>query len=81
MPESWELAYNTNQDWVIDTTRIREELGYLELIPQDEALRRTIAWERKHPPDEISKWAAPELLDYASEDAILASELTHERHI
>lgn len=24
-------------------------------------------------PDEISKWAVPELLDYTSEDAILAS--------
>lgn len=73
MPESWELAYNTDQDWVTDTTSIRQELGYSEPIPQDEALRRTIAWERKHPPDDISKWAAPELLDYASEDAILAS--------
>ena len=73
MPESWDLPYNTDQHWVTDTTRIRQELGYSEPIPQDEALRQTIAWTRKHPPDEISKWAAPELLDYTSEDAILAS--------
>ncbi len=73
MPESWELAYNTDQDWLTDTTSIRQELGYSESIPQDEALRRAIAWERKHPPDEISKWTAPKLLDYASEDAILAA--------
>ncbi len=32
------------------STRIRQELGYREPIPLDQALRRTIAWERAHPP-------------------------------
>lgn len=72
MPEAWELGYNMEQHWVSDTTRIRLELGYSEPIPQDEAWRRTIEWERKHPPDEVSKWVAPELLDYTTEDAIIA---------
>jgi dTDP-D-glucose 4,6-dehydratase len=75
MPQSWKLPYNTDQDWVIDATRIRQELGYSELIPFDEALRRTIEWDRQHPPDDISKWTSPELLDYATEDAILASRV------
>ena len=37
-------------DWryglATDTRRIREELGYEEAVPPDEALRRTLAWER-----------------------------------
>ncbi len=35
---------------VADTSRIRDELGYAELVPRDEALRRTVAWERANPP-------------------------------
>lgn len=58
---------NLEQDLVVDTARIREELGYKEPVPQDEALRRTIDWERLHPPNQIS----PEMFDYATEDAIL----------
>ncbi|RKX76944.1 MAG: NAD-dependent dehydratase [Spirochaetes bacterium] len=62
---------NTRQHMVVDTTRIREELGYRENVDRDEALRRTVHWERTHPPQE------PDLtmFDYASEDAVLA-ELT-----
>ena len=30
----------------IDTGRIRGELGYREIVPRDEGLRRTIQWER-----------------------------------
>lgn len=70
---SQEFPFNTDQHWLTDTTRIRQELGYSEPIPQDEALRRAIAWDRAHPPEEISQWAAPGILDYAAEDAILAA--------
>ena len=31
---------------VVDSTRIREELGYGEQVSRAEALRRTVAWER-----------------------------------
>ena len=73
MPESWNLVFNTEQHWVTDTTRIRQELGYSEVISQDESLKQTINWQRNHPPEDTLKWVAPELLDYASEDAVLAS--------
>jgi nucleoside-diphosphate-sugar epimerase len=73
MPESWRLELNTEQDWATNTSRIRKELGYSEPISQDEALRRTIDWQRQHPPEETSKWAIPGMLDYVIEDAILAS--------
>lgn len=52
------------QDWVADTSRIRAELGYREVVPRAEALRRTIAWERAHPPETID----PADFDYAAED-------------
>lgn len=38
------------QHWVVDGSRIRRELGYRERVDREEALRRTIAWERAHPP-------------------------------
>ena len=75
LPAEWKLAVNTEQNWFVDTTRIRQELGYSEVVPPDEALRLTIDWQRSHPPDEMSQWGAPWLLDYATEDAILTKEL------
>jgi nucleoside-diphosphate-sugar epimerase len=50
-----------------DTRRIRAELGFAEEIPQAEALRRTVEWERAHPPEKID----PGAFDYAAEDVRL----------
>jgi len=72
MPDSWSLPYNLEQHWVVDSTRIRQELGYVEPVLLAEALKRTIEWERIQPPETVSPAAAPELLDYDTEDAILA---------
>jgi nucleoside-diphosphate-sugar epimerase len=58
---------NTAQHVVASSERIRKELGYRELLPRDEAIRRTIEWERANPPA-----AAPAQFDYAAEDAALA---------
>jgi nucleoside-diphosphate-sugar epimerase len=54
---------NTDQHWTIDTSRIREELGYREPIAQDEAIRRTIEWERANPTT-----LSPHAFDYEAED-------------
>ena len=40
--------YDWRQDLAADTTRIRIELGYDETMPLEEALERSIAWERAH---------------------------------
>ena len=40
---------NTAQHWEADSTRIRSDLGYREPVLLDEAIRRTIEWERSHP--------------------------------
>jgi nucleoside-diphosphate-sugar epimerase len=57
---------------VVDSTRIRHELGYNEIVPFEEALSRTVAWERANPPADTD----PAQFDYATEDAIL-SELAN----
>lgn len=71
LPAQWKLMVNAQQHWFVDSTRIRQELGYKEVVSLEEALRRTIDWERIHPPQEPEKFAEPWLLDYATEDAIL----------
>jgi nucleoside-diphosphate-sugar epimerase len=60
---------NTDQHWSIDTTRIREELGYRETIAQAEAIRRTIDWERANPTT-----SSPHPVDYEAEDAALRQQ-------
>jgi nucleoside-diphosphate-sugar epimerase len=54
------------QHLVADTSRIRQELGFIEPVPLLEALARTIAWERANRSD-----GRPHF-DYAAEDAVLA---------
>jgi hypothetical protein len=57
---------NTAQHLVASSERIRTELGYRELLPREEAIRRTIEWERANPP------AQPlAQFDYEAEDAAL----------
>jgi nucleoside-diphosphate-sugar epimerase len=59
---------NAAQHWIADSTRIRDELGYAEVVTRDEAIDRTIAWERETPPGSFM----PHAFDYAAEDAALA---------
>ncbi len=68
VPEPLRPDFNIAQHLVVDTSRIRKELGYIELVSREEALRRTVAWERAHPPAEID----PQTFNYAAEDALLA---------
>jgi nucleoside-diphosphate-sugar epimerase len=63
---------NSAQHWEADSSRIRQELGYQESVPLEEAIRRTIAWERANPPGEFN----PHKFDYAAEDAALSASAT-----
>jgi nucleoside-diphosphate-sugar epimerase len=45
-------VFDFRQQYEVDSSRIRRELGYSEIVPFDEALRRTIAWERANHPVE-----------------------------
>lgn len=55
------------QHMVVNSSRIRAELGYRETVTREDALRRTVAWERTHP-GEID----PAKFKYAAEDAVAA---------
>jgi nucleoside-diphosphate-sugar epimerase len=50
MPEPLRVPGNTQQHWDADSTRIRQELGWHEIVPIEEAIRRTIEWDRANPP-------------------------------
>jgi nucleoside-diphosphate-sugar epimerase len=67
LPKHLDWGLNTEQQWFVDTTRIRRELGYRETVLRDEALRQTVVWERAHPPEKVD----PASFDYAAEDAAL----------
>lgn len=68
LPEDMRAQAGFDQDLVADSSRIRDELGYQQPVPLDEALRETIAWERANPPAH----ADPPQPDYNTEDTILA---------
>lgn len=67
LPPHLRVRYNPQQHLVIDSTRIRQELGYHEPVVPDEAVRRATAWERANPPEELD----PAQFDYAAEDVAL----------
>ena len=71
LPEPLRAGINAEQHIVVDSSRIRQELGYREHVDIDEAIRRTVEWERAHPPAQIDT----SQLDYALEDEYLASIL------
>ncbi len=75
MPSDWKLMLNTKQDWLVNSSRIREELGYQEIIPVDEALKSTLEWESNHPPEKPENFVTPWLLDYATEDKLATKNL------
>jgi len=49
-PPHLHLPGNAAQHLVASSDRIREELGYREQLSREEAIRRTITWERANPP-------------------------------
>jgi len=67
-PKHLRQSGNMAQHLAASSERIRKELGYREPISTDEAIRRTIEWEREHQP------AAPLSMpfNYTEEDAAIA---------
>jgi nucleoside-diphosphate-sugar epimerase len=50
LPDNLALPYDWRHNLAADTSRIRADLGYTEPVAEGDALQRTIAWERAHPP-------------------------------
>lgn len=68
-----EGSMNTRQNWIMDTSKIREELFYTEEVEFLEGLKKTVEWELKSPYRE----KAGEALNYEKEDEILRSMKFH----
>jgi len=60
--------FDLTQQFAVDSSRIRRELGYAEIVEFDEALRRTIDWERQNPPATID----PAEFNYEDEDVAIS---------
>src|SRR5437899_2827672 len=67
-PQHLQKPGNAAQHWTASSARIRQELGYQEPVAIEEAIRRTIRWERENP----LAGALLAQFDYAAEDAALA---------
>ena len=66
--ERFATGMNTDQLWTMDTSRIRNELGYEEPVAIDEAMLKTVEWERNNLPDGYH--VSPH--QYEAEDEVIA---------
>jgi nucleoside-diphosphate-sugar epimerase len=67
LPLHLRVPYQPRQDLVVDSSRLRGELGFAEVRSMDEGLRQTFEWERANPPPS----GDPGTTEYAAEDAAL----------
>ena len=67
LPDSFKPDFNAAQNLLFKDSKIRSELGHNPEIDFDEAVRRTVAWLREHPPEPIEE----ELVTYKQQDAAL----------
>ncbi|NUO15068.1 MAG: NAD-dependent epimerase/dehydratase family protein [Planctomycetaceae bacterium] len=75
LPMDLQAGMNPAQELVLDSSRIRKELGYSESVPFEEAVRRTAAWERDNYP--VAFDAAR--FNYQEENDVLARIIKRER--
>ena len=66
LPKQLQTEVDFAQDWEVDSSKIRQQLGYQEVVDIAEAYRRTIEWERENPPD-----TDPHDYNYEAEDKAL----------
>jgi nucleoside-diphosphate-sugar epimerase len=68
VPAHLQVPGNLAQHGDASSARIRAELGFHDPVPLEQALRRTIEWERANPPKDVPA----QMFDYAAEDAAAA---------
>jgi nucleoside-diphosphate-sugar epimerase len=67
LPEHLQMPYTFEQHILYDTSKIRRELGYEEMVEFEEGVRRTVEWQLANPPRSTD--AAR--FNYAAEDAAI----------
>ncbi|MEM6528805.1 MAG: NAD-dependent epimerase/dehydratase family protein, partial [Chloroflexota bacterium] len=64
-----DLKFNPRgQDVVLDSTRIREEAGFDEVVAFEDGLQRTVAWDVENTLPEMKP------MDYTAEDALISEQ-------
>lgn len=53
LPDELGIPLRTEQNIIVDSKRIREELGYREIFSFKEGLKKTIDWELSNMPMDI----------------------------
>jgi nucleoside-diphosphate-sugar epimerase len=71
LPKHLRMDLDWEQHLVVDSSRIRSELSYVEPVSLEETIERTVRWERENPPERID----PKQFDYAAEDQVLSGYL------
>ena len=72
LPEPMRPAAGLAQELILDSTRIRNELGFNEPIPPEMGIRRAVEWMLGNPPTADDPMGRLEL-DYRAEDVVLAA--------
>jgi nucleoside-diphosphate-sugar epimerase len=70
LPEHLKHDYDYAQDWSLDSSRLREELGYCEPTAPETAMQRSVRWQRANPHKDF----APDYFDYVAEDAAMTAQ-------
>jgi nucleoside-diphosphate-sugar epimerase len=66
LPEHLRVPYETRQELIMDTRKVRSELGWKEAVSGDDGMRRTIEWEQTN-----SAPGDPTAAEYEAEDRAL----------
>jgi nucleoside-diphosphate-sugar epimerase len=72
LPVSMRPGAGLAQELILDSTRIRSELGYEEPVSRPVGIQRAVEWMLGHPPTADDPMGRLDL-DYRAEDAILAT--------
>ncbi len=64
LPAALRVGLNPNQHLVVDSFRIRRELGDTDIVEPSDAMERTVEWEAAQPYEPI---------DYTDEDAVITA--------
>jgi nucleoside-diphosphate-sugar epimerase len=70
LPQHITADNNYKQDWIIDTSLIRKELDYKEIIPFNKSIKRTVLWNKDNHPTEQHKEFNPNEFYYQFEDQL-----------
>ncbi len=77
LPDYLKSGINTDHHLITDSSRIRNELNYQEIVSLDDGMARTVAWERQHPPENVD----PNQFDYDAENALWLKFGNQEDHL